>query len=524
MLGRWRWCWLTAALCGVVQDAASSSGSITGECSSDFSLLSGGAGVTANPLLSLRSGNPGTVSSATFATSLSPNALITGIDFSYQYLTGYGPKGVGSNFTIEVAGVMLYESPSFTNYSYDANRSDYSPPVLMQISGLNIHVAENNTRVIIQFHNNDRNLQLLLPLAMNITCDSTSTDGCTKQTWRPPTSPITVYTGGEKDENGTLSNCFRIPALAQTGDGTLLAFAEGRYASCWPDVRNGNRIVVKWSLDKSVGKLWSKARVIAYDPTVGYNYPTPVVDLVTNTVFLFYADSHGTIWLVKSQTVGQTWTKPVNVSLFVPHFRMSMAGAGGGIQLPSGRLLFPCPSNSTGRTACFSDDHGATWQRGSSVPTGNVGNQGESSIVADGRTNSSVTMMIRVSTRNPLQNHAIATSDDGGETWSAAQLVTAMIGPTCQGSIGRDPKGPPGTVLLSAPFSHDGSLNGRENLAAWSVNVNRSGSLQANLAGRLYPCKAAYSSFSSDGTLNLFEGGDTMRYQSIFLDKLNGTT
>ena len=44
---------------------------------------------------------------------------------------------------------------------------------------------------------------------------------------------------------------------------------------------------------------------------------------------------------------------------------------------------------------------------------------------------------------------------------------------------------------------------------------------EPRLVARLFPCKAAYSSFSEDGRLNLFEGGPAMRYQTIMLARLN---
>jgi hypothetical protein len=144
---------------------------------------------------------------------------------------------------------------------------------------------------------------------------------------------------------------------------------------------------------------------------------------------------------------------------------------------------------------------------------------------------------------------------DAGETWGPARLVPSVIGVTCQGSIAA--AGPAavakGRVLLSAPYSHDLSgyllhsirlhsyswfwagirpyvshvkhartdgliarsryaLNGRENMAVWSYRLNSTNTgpsgpdPEPRLVARLYPCKAAYSSFLEDGSLNLFEG------------------
>ena len=70
--------------------------------------LAGGATVLANPLLSLRSGSPGGHSSAVLSTPLTPGAEVSGLSFTYRYITGYGDKKgkkqLGANFTVLVGG------------------------------------------------------------------------------------------------------------------------------------------------------------------------------------------------------------------------------------------------------------------------------------------------------------------------------------------------------------------------------------------------------------------------------------
>lgn len=145
-----------------------------------------------------------------------------------------------------------------------------------------------------------------------------------------------------------------------------------------------------------------------------------------------------------------------------------------------------------------------------------MGGLNEASLRDDGRGVNTVTMFIRVG-----GGHAVAMSENGGETFAEARLLPALVGPTCQGSIGRVKGSPPGEVLLSAPFSHDMSLNGRENMAVWKVNVTDSGPLNPQLVARVFPCKAAYSSFGAGGNLNFFEGGETYRSASIMLAQLD---
>lgn len=143
---------------------------------------------------------------------------------------------------------------------------------------------------------------------------------------------------------------------------------------------------------------------------------------------------------------------------------------------------------------------------------------GEATIAATGRTPRSLAMLFRGASA-PLVNHAISTSEDGGETWTSPRPLPSLAGPTCQGSVGAFPSHP-GQVLLSAPHSGDAGLGGRENLGVWALDLTRGQAAAPRLVGRLWGCKGAYSSYSQDGSLNLFEAGETFRYESIVLAHL----
>ena len=69
--------------------------------------------------------NPHTESVAQISNPFAPAAVIESISFSYRYLTGYGPLGIGANFSVWIGNVSVYASPHFTNYTYDANSSLY---------------------------------------------------------------------------------------------------------------------------------------------------------------------------------------------------------------------------------------------------------------------------------------------------------------------------------------------------------------------------------------------------------------
>ena len=132
----------------------------------------GGASVQAAPVNSLRSGNPKTHTTAAIRAVLNPGAKVTRVTCAYRYDTGFGPTGTGANFTLRVAGQLVYASPHLTDYSYDHNRSNYSRPVTIDATALRIVVPAGSTasRVQLDFDNNDRNMQLLLPLEVHVQC------------------------------------------------------------------------------------------------------------------------------------------------------------------------------------------------------------------------------------------------------------------------------------------------------------------------------------------------------------------
>ena len=101
------------------------------------------------------------------------------------------------------------------------------------------------------------------------------------------------------------------------------------------------------------------------------------------------------------------------------------------------------------------------------------------------------------------------------------------MGPTCQGAVGPSLAGGGGSgkVVLTAPLSHDGGLTGRENVAAWELDPRNQTSIEKTpLVGRLWPCKGAYSAFTDDGEFNLFEAGETYRYETLTLVRMRDTT
>ncbi|MGW0858006.1 LamG-like jellyroll fold domain-containing protein [Streptomyces sp. NPDC002690] len=157
--------------------------------------------------------------------------------------------------------------------------------------------------------------------------------------------------------------CYRIPALVTTGDGSLLAFAEGRKTQSCGD-RGDSDLVVRRSTND--GRTWGPVKVVpagdtalgAYGPgsavpagtwagsPVTRSNPAPVVDKVNHRVYLLSTSNPvnfsypRTPWVQESSDDGLTWSAPtaLDVSL-APSPSASdwfATGPGHGVQLTQG--------------------------------------------------------------------------------------------------------------------------------------------------------------------------------------------
>lgn len=239
------------------------------------------------------------------------------------------------------------------------------------------------------------------------------------------------------------------------------------------------------------------------------NYPAPVV--IGNKILLNYHTSTGVNASV-SMDDGLTWTELGNAG-----FQGSGCAFGGAAKLSDAKLVMACADH-----AEISEDGGKTWRwsRGNVSKGENVSGLGESLVTADGRPGG-LSMTIRAGSKNPLANHAVAQSDDGGETWTEARLLPDVVGTTCQGGIGHDPRGPPGELLLSAPSWPDGGLGGRRNMSLWTLD-GAPGS-QAASRETIWGGAAGYSCFetSGDQILLLYEAGDHIYNYGIKLSTID---
>ncbi|MFC1607846.1 exo-alpha-sialidase [Candidatus Latescibacterota bacterium] len=267
-------------------------------------------------------------------------------------------------------------------------------------------------------------------------------------------------------DSGTYGyDTFRIPAVVVSQQGTILAFCEGRKNSR-SDTGNID-IVLRRSIDS--GRTWSDIEVIWDDGENVCGNPCPVIDRDTGTIWLLLTHNLGidherqimagestgtrTVWVMSSDDDGATWSAPREITSTAkrPGWTWYATGPGVGIQTSGGRLIVPCDyaelaSGEWGSHIIFSDDHGLSWQLGGTVfPQCN-----ECQVVEciDG------SLLLNMRSYHKLNRRAIATSTDGGLSWSGVTHDKVLIEPVCQASLLRYSPGDNhdrGRVLFSNP-------------------------------------------------------------------------
>lgn len=319
---------------------------------------------------------------------------------------------------------------------------------------------------------------------------------------------------------------YRIPAIVVATNGAVLAFCEGRKQGAGD--AGDIDLLLKRSLDG--GNTWQPMQVVAEDGANIFGCPTPVVDRMTGEIFLLTTWGLGSdterkvmdgtaaqrrrVYVQSSKDNGATWSAPRDISADVmkPHWRWYSTGPVNGIQLAStpnrGRLLIPANhsdhSDATKHPyrshTIYSDDHGATWKIGA---------------IHDEKTNEST--LVELSDGTIVQNmrsyhgkncRAIATSKDGGLSFTSPTLAANLVEPVCQASLFRLKSG---QILFANPASRK-----REML---TVRVSEDG-VNWSQGSALHLGPGAYSCLAQlpDGTvLCLYERGEKSPYEKITL-------
>lgn len=319
---------------------------------------------------------------------------------------------------------------------------------------------------------------------------------------------------------------YRIPSVILTQKGTLLAFCEGRKnnRSDTGDID----LVLKRSTDR--GATWSPMQIVAEDGPNTMGNPCPVIDRDSGTIWLLLTHNLGvdrepriidqtskgtrTVWVTKSIDDGRTWSKPVEITETTkqPNWTWYATGPGVGIQLRSGRLVIPCDHIEAGTKKYFShiiysDDRGATWKLGGSA--GDGVNECQVVELDDG----SLLLNMRNYHKREKNMRALATSKDGGLTWSAVRYDPTLVEPICQASFLRYTIHPPhdrDRVLFSNPAGTK-----REKM---TVRLSYDEGKTWPVAKVLHAGPAAYSCLTvlPDTTIGCFyERGEKHPYETI---------
>jgi sialidase-1 len=322
-------------------------------------------------------------------------------------------------------------------------------------------------------------------------------------------------------------NNYRIPALITTQEGTLLAFCEAREAGDSSDID----LVLRRSEDG--GKTWSRKQIVWDDGRNVCGNPCPVIDRETGIIWLLmtwndssfsnkelHEGKNGAerrVFVCSSSDDGRTWSEPRDITESTKQndWWWYATGPGVGIQLRQGpnkgRLVIPCDHTSKQgfqSHVIYSDDHGKAWRIGGIVAGGS--NECQVVELADG----SLMLNMRMQ-KNGENQRGIATSNDGGITWSKLLFDEELIEPVCQASLLR--------------YTH--ASNSGKNRLVFSNPASTKGRVKMTVRlsydeGKTWPIKkllhegpSAYSCLTvlPNGDLACFyEGGDTKYGEIVF--------
>lgn len=158
---------------------------------------------------------------------------------------------------------------------------------------------------------------------------------------------------------------YRIPALITLPGDIMLAFCESRWdpMADWGDID----IVMRRSLDG--GDTWSSIKVLQNRGKHTVHNPCPLFDNDTQTVWLPFCVDYDRVFIMNSTDLGITWSEPRELTQELGvEGSYCATGPGNGIQMSNGRLIIPAELG--GACVIFSDNNGATWQKGSNVGKG----------------------------------------------------------------------------------------------------------------------------------------------------------
>jgi len=348
---------------------------------------------------------------------------------------------------------------------------------------------------------------------------------------------------------------YRIPGIVVTAKGTVLAYGEARKFT--PADRGELEIHLRRSTDG--GRTWSPQQQIAHlgprlprnphmpDDKKKKDMGGPEQQTVNNpmliaardgAVHFVYCVEYMRAFYARSDDDGLTWSKPVEITATFDRFRSEVdwqaiaTGPGHGIQLRNGRLIVPVwlatyektAAQRKGCSVIFSDDGGATWQRGDLAMT--IGGESSVAQLSDGR--------VVLSSRNTDKRNrrAVVYSRDGATGWTKPEFIEELLEPGCMAGLVSHP-GLPGAnrplLLHSSPHTTNREHRERKNV---SIYLSRDDGRTWPVRKLLQAGPSAYSDLAvlPDGTVLCFyesgKQGETRRggdwaYASLTVARFN---
>ncbi len=253
---------------------------------------------------------------------------------------------------------------------------------------------------------------------------------------------------------------YRIPALAVSTRGTILAAYDGR--PNLDDLPNPIDLLIRRSTDN--GATWGPQQTVRTGTGLdGYGDPSLLVDTATGRIFCFHAaGTHAGFFeaaegladqdaiqhadLSFSDDDGATWQhRRLTAMLKGDGVTGLFAAAGAGIQIHTGpftgRLVQQFVLLHEGEikaASAYSDDHGETWSLGEFIAGAN-----ENKVVC--RSDGSLLMHSRAT-----PHRITAVSTDGGHSYTPAQPHPELPDPSDNGSVARF-DGLPNVTTLATP-------------------------------------------------------------------------
>jgi sialidase-1 len=299
---------------------------------------------------------------------------------------------------------------------------------------------------------------------------------------------VIIHRQGEAD-----THTFRIPAIARTANGTLLAVYDMRYRNR-ADLQGHMDIGLSRSTDG--GKTWERPRPIMDmgefgglpEDQNGCSDPNILVDQKTGRIHVFALWTHGKpgthqwrgngsepghdiarstqFMAVRSTDDGNSWSKPENLTaqLKDPEWYLFAPAPGNGITMSDGTLVVPTQGRDENGTAfsniMWSGDRGTTWTvsnaaRGDTTECA-VAELSDGSLMLNMRDNRN-----RID-RSDTNGRAVSVTRDMGRNWAKHPSDhSALPEPVCMASLIAHRLADGRRVLF---FSNPNSKTKRENM------------------------------------------------------------